>query len=133
MRISDWSSDVCSSDRRHCRKRSGSRSSIALSAGRHRLLTLPFRLAPPARSGLLALFREQFQAQSVELDEARRILLVIGAGVVLEGDMALAVEAERRLAADDAGVALVKIEADGAGDVRLAIDRKSKRLNSSHK
>src|SRR3546814_15456365 len=90
MRISDWSSDVCSSD----------------------------------LSGLLSLFREQFQAQSVELDEARRILLVIGAGVVLEGDMALAVEAERRLAADDAGVALVKLEAAGAGAVRLAmVDR----------
>src|SRR3546814_560147 len=95
MRISDWSSDVCSSD----------------------------------LSGLLALFREQFQAQSVELDEARRILLVIGAGVVLEGDMALAVEAERRLAADDAGVALVKLEADGAGDVRLAmVDRRLQHL-----
>src|SRR3546814_3291138 len=141
MRISDWSSDVCSSDLRpsppsppdgrlrHCRKRSGSRSSIALSAGRHRLLTLPYRRAPPARSGLLALFREQFQAQSVELDEARRNLLVIGAGVVLEGDMALAVEAERRLAADDAGVALVKLEADGAGDVRRAmVDRRLQHL-----
>src|SRR3546814_18247615 len=43
--------------------------------------------------------------------------------------MALAVEAERRLAADDAGVALVKLEADGAGDVRLAmVDRRLQHL-----
>src|SRR3546814_13779839 len=44
--------------------------------------------------------REQLQAQSIELDEARRILLVIGAGVILEGHVAFAVQAVRRLAAE---------------------------------
>src|SRR3546814_8800859 len=59
--------------------------------------------------------RAQLHAQSIELDEARRILLVIGAGVILEGHVAFAVQAVGRLAADDSRA-----------------DRKSTRLNSSH-
>ena len=39
---------------------------------------------------------EQAQAQRVELDEARGVLLVVGAGVLLEGDVALGVERLRR-------------------------------------
>src|SRR3546814_16176704 len=43
--------------------------------------------------------------------------------------MAFAVEAEGRLAADDARVALIELEPDSAGDVRLAVvDRRLQHL-----
>src|SRR3546814_13479677 len=56
---------------------------------------------------------QQAQAERVELDEARRVALVIGARIVLEGHDLLAVERIRRLAADDMDAALVELQADG--------------------
>ena len=46
---------------------------------------------------------QQPQPQRVELDEARRVALVVGAGVVLEGHDLLRIERVGRLAADDDG------------------------------
>lgn len=52
-------------------------------------------------------FGEQPQAQGIELDKARRILLVIGSRVILKGHMRFAVKAVGGFAPDDAGIALV--------------------------
>ena len=41
---------------------------------------------------------EQLEPQRIQFDEARGILLVIGAGIILEGDVAFAVQAVRRFA-----------------------------------
>src|SRR5262249_25641558 len=64
---------------------------------------------------------EQAQAERVELDEALGVALVVGAGVLLEGDVREAVEGVRRLAPDDARRALVELEPHGAGDALLAL------------
>src|SRR3546814_4503777 len=64
---------------------------------------------------------QQAQAERVELDEARRVALVIGARIVLEGHDLLAVERIRRLAADDMDAALVELQADGARHLLLAM------------
>src|SRR6056297_2244771 len=58
--------------------------------------------------------RQQPQPQRIQPDEALGILLVVGAGIVLEGDMRLGIEALRRLPADDGRRALVELHADGA-------------------
>ena len=67
------------------------------------------RLAP--RSSAAASYRrrwrlplgERAQAQRVELDEARRVVLVVGDGAFLEGDEVLVVERIRAVAADRRG------------------------------
>jgi hypothetical protein len=63
--------------------------------------------------------RQQLQPQRVQLDEALRVLLVVGAGVFLEGDMRLGIERVVGPAGDGAGGALVELHADGAGDMLL--------------
>src|SRR5215470_10627144 len=67
---------------------------------------------PPARRCLLlrsALGEgAQPEAERIELDEACGVLLVVGALVLLEGDVLHRVERLGRLAADHGGVALVE-------------------------
>src|SRR3546814_6573269 len=117
MRISDWSSDVCSSDLRRHRRLSGGdqRSSRRAVAARHP----PRRHAGDAREGM-----------------AR------GAGCAPPGGRRMSgpeekVLAEKSLAEllgqDEAGaediLAVLRLIAERAGKI---IDRKSTRLNSSH-
>src|SRR4051812_15696473 len=64
---------------------------------------------------------QQTQAQRVELDEPRGVALVVGAGIVLEGDVLLAVEALLGLAADHRRIALIELQAHHAFDVLLAL------------
>src|SRR5262245_53198916 len=64
---------------------------------------------------------QQAQAQGVELDEARRVALVVGSLVLLERDVREAVEALRRFSADHGGVALVELHPDRALDMLLAL------------
>src|SRR3712207_2531902 len=69
------------------------------------------------------------QAQRVQLDEAFGVALVVGAGVVLEGNDLVRIERLWRLAADDRGQALVELEAYGAGHVLLTVvDRRLQHL-----
>src|SRR6185437_8047358 len=92
-----------------------------------RITAAPTRTWRKGRSAILFLFRlplayrERAQAQRVELDEAGRILLVVGALVVLEGDEILGVERIGRGAADHHRIALVELEPDRAGDELLAL------------
>ena len=64
---------------------------------------------------------EQPQAERVQLDEAGRVLLVVGAGVVLEGDDLVGIERFRARPADDDDIALVELERDLALDMLLAL------------
>src|SRR5713101_5676930 len=64
--------------------------------------------------------RGEAQAQRIQPDEALGIALVVDR-VFLEGDMAEAVEAFGRLPADDAGRALVELEAHDPLDILLAL------------
>src|SRR5271165_2462877 len=73
------------------------------------------RAAAPARH------RAQTQAQRVQLDEALRVELVVGALVVLERHMRHRIEAVRALASDHAGVALVQLQPHPAGHAVLAL------------
>ena len=63
---------------------------------------------------------QRAKPERVEADEACRVLLVIGAAVILEGDERVAVERLRALAAGDDDVALVELQAHRALDVLLA-------------
>ena len=56
----------------------------------------PVRPGHGARISVIAALAEQAQAQRVELDEAGRVLLVVGARVVLEGDDLVGVKRFRR-------------------------------------
>src|SRR6185437_6677846 len=72
---------------------------------------------------------EGAQAQRVELDEARRIAMIVGDRAFLEGDEILIVQRISAFAADHDDVALVELEAYPAGDVLLAeIDRRLQHL-----
>src|SRR5262245_29513744 len=64
---------------------------------------------------------ERAQAQRVELDEARRVLLVVGALVVLERDQRRRVKRLRTLAPDHRDVALVELQPHLALDVLLTL------------
>ena len=86
----------------------------ALFAGQlSRALSVPPLVAP----------RQQPQPQRVELDEALGVVLVVGAGIVLEGDDLLGIEAVGRLAADDMDAALVELEPDRARRPSPGCDR----------
>ena len=52
---------------------------------------------------------DQFQAQGVQFDKACGILLVVGAGVVFEGDMRLGIQRMIGPARDRAGEAFVEL------------------------
>src|SRR6185369_83598 len=77
----------------------------------------------PTATSLVAMGRsavplgQQPQPERVELDESRRILLVVGAGVVLDGDVAFRVQRVGTLAPDHAGEAFVELEPDRARDL----------------
>src|SRR5205823_9794784 len=60
------------------------------------------------------------QAQRVEADEPFGVTLVVDR-VLLEGDVGEAVEASRRLPADDTRRALVELHPHGALDILLAL------------
>src|SRR5260221_1965922 len=68
---------------------------------------------------LAATLFQQTQAQGIQLNEAGRIALVIGAGIFFESDMLQRIEALRRLAADHGDIALVELQADIAFDMLL--------------
>src|SRR5258705_11661604 len=61
------------------------------------------------------------QPERVEFDEARRILLIVGAAVVLEGDERRRIERLRALSADDDHIALVQLEPHLALDMLLRL------------
>src|ERR1043165_5947718 len=82
----------------------------------------------PSLAALIVTFAEETQAECVELDEACRVLLIVGAGVVLEGDDLVGVERFRRRAPDNDDIALVKLEPDLALDMLLAfVDQRLQR------
>src|SRR4051812_43762829 len=58
--------------------------------------------------------RPQPQPQRVELDEALGVALIVGALIVLEGDVLHRVERARRPAADHRRIALVELQPDRA-------------------
>src|SRR5262245_49743252 len=68
-----------------------------------------------------AALAEKAQAERVELDEASRVLLIVGAGIILESHDRVRVERFRRRAADDNDVALIELEPDLAFDMLLAL------------
>src|SRR3546814_3879513 len=102
MRISDWSSDVCSSDLR---------AAALLAAGRHDVLAAPLVRDGQAVGALVSYDRTGF----VEADEGEAAVMAALAEVAvraMEKSELLGVIVEERR--------------------RLAEDRKSTRLNSSH-
>src|SRR4029450_4569049 len=83
----------------------------------------------PSFAPLIVAFAEEAQAKRVELDEASRVFLVVGAGVVLEGHDLVRVERFRRRAPNDDDIAFVELEPDLALDMLLAlIDQRLKHL-----
>src|SRR6185369_14997736 len=64
---------------------------------------------------------ERAQPQRIELDEALRVLLVVGALVVFEGDQRRGIKRGRALASGDDDVALVKLEPHLAFDHLLRL------------
>src|SRR6202012_294972 len=114
---------TCRSDnKRHCEERSdeaiqsglGSKAGLLRFARNDELeLQLPLPLTECA------------QPQRIELDEARRVALIVGHRAFLEGHEILVVERIGTFAADDAGIAFVEFELDRAGDKFLAlVDRR---------
>src|SRR5262245_62390591 len=80
-------------------------------------------VSPHGRRSILALPApaEQAQAERAQLDEALGVLLVVGAGIVLERDHLVRVERFRARSADDDNIALVELERDLALDIFLAL------------
>src|SRR5215208_8167710 len=60
------------------------------------------------------------QAQGVQADEARSVLLVIGAAVVLKGDEGIGIKRFRRFAPSNGNVSLIELQPHNALDVLLA-------------
>src|SRR5918995_800941 len=75
----------------------------------------------PAASGLMrpAARGKRAQAQGVQADETRSVLLIIGAAVVLEGDEGIGIKRFRRFATSYGNVSLIELQPHNALDVLL--------------
>src|SRR3546814_1419187 len=143
MRISDWSSDVCSSDLSNRRPRAAQRALPALAQARTRILTVgrsdhgARSLDYPARKTVVA--RPVRIVQFIEADGAAFVGRVHEAAIAdINADMAwhvtLAKEHQVTGAQGSAGHLLRvhrRHQGGGAGQAQVTEDRKSTRLNSS--
>src|SRR3546814_3050376 len=151
MRISDWSSDVCSSDLLHIRRRILSAFERAEAesdpAAKRALLTFAIVGGGPTGVELAGTLAEiarhtlKREFRNIEPREARVLLLEAGPRVLSTFPDSLSEKARRQLEKRGVevrtGTPVNAIDADGVllGDEPIAprtVDRKSSRLNSSH-